>query len=65
MTNACYCLCGINHPSVPGLCGAVAETKVYFWVGEEPERERVAIPMCSRCAAATLAHSPGASTTSS
>lgn len=61
----CYCLCGINHPSVPGLCGGDAETKIFVWVGEEPEREQVPIPMCERCAAATLQHTPGASATSS
>lgn len=48
----CHCLCGHNHPGVVGVCSATADTAVTFAAEITGPRD---VPMCSACAAATLA----------
>lgn len=48
----CNCLCVANHGQAMGICTASADTSIAF---DSPTTGRVDVPMCSACAAATLA----------
>lgn len=49
----CYCLCGVNHPQVTGVClGHSDDLEIAF---DSQITGRVDVAMCNPCAVATLA----------
>lgn len=49
--SGCHCLCFKNHPEQEGICVGPEDLRLTFWL----EGVEWPIPMCSQCAAATLA----------
>jgi hypothetical protein len=49
--SGCHCLCFKNHPTQEGICAGAEDLELTFYLEGVPWP----VPMCSACAAATLA----------